>query len=545
MQPVSVSLQPELQHLEIVTGYPAGKVLLDGQEAGILQMGQFSKDDLSLGQHTIQVMDAGRDIVNVQFSVSAAQPPRLSSPVKGNVVVVSAFGSAGKVYAGSKLLLQDKSGTPQPIPAEGLDVALGGADLVVTDGKRQQNLTFEAVNYPLLAIHANGDTDTRPLLFIDSKLENPELSINGKPAAWRVYKGRLRGRLDPGTYVIRVSNPGYEPAETTVTLAKGDRKALELELKQLPVTSSLVIDGGVAGTEVVIDGSVKGTLDPNGHLSLAQLSPGNHEIVFRKENYESRRYIKPLKAAQPFHIPEAEARLIPFGGLQFHMTPASAAITYKRKDESEWYKAQNNGTVPLQEGNYTIRASAEGYESKVGEWTVGAANTSTLNWVLTKTNEGPPEPKPVASGLSQVENHSEWYDQGGWIMYQGQGYGWIRSPQGSFSVDVRKKSGGIFTGGSDFVVGFTDGGRDKIVYHVGKDGWLSRKMTADGRTEQSRSTVRLAGADSYRLLITIDPKRVTIRNAANVVMDECPVDFDLTAGKFGFKPGFFINIVRR
>jgi hypothetical protein len=97
-----------------------------------------------------------------------------------------------------------------------------------------------------------------------------------------------------------------------------------------------------------------------------------------------------------------------------------------------------------------------------------------------------------------------------------------------------------------FVVGYSAGGRNKIAYHVDRAGWLVQTVTLDGKTQESRSSGRLSGDAQYRFVIVIEPNRVVIRDAGGNTITECSEPgFDISAGRFGFKGGFFISIARQ
>jgi hypothetical protein len=544
MSTIAVSLTPEPQRLDIYAPDQPAHVAMDGNDAGLLQAGQFSKDDLAFGEHTIAVTNGPREILKLHFSATAAQAPRLLDPVRNNIAVIALFGSSGKIYSGSKLLLQSKNGGQQAIPAEGLPIDAEDGDLLVTDGQRPQTLSIQHGNYPQLSIYVMGDADSRPLLAISTNVDDAQLLINAKPKNWREYKGKLRGRLEPGEYTIRLEKQGYEPGEVNVKLAKSDKKPIELNLKPLPVVGKIEIEGGVPETTVLIDGAAKGALDANGQLTVSQLAPGNHTISFVKENYETRRYIKNVSASQTLRIPAAEAHLIPYGSLTFRIVPAGAVITYRRREESEWHEAQNNQTVALPEGRYVVRAEMPEYAPEEQTYDLAPADKPVIRFQL-KSTQTNAQPTHVADSLQEVEDASKWRKDGGWITYEGQGYGWTRLSQGKFSVDFRKRSNNPFSRGNTFVIGFADNGKHRVEYRISKDGWLTRKLSTDRGTEDSHRTERVPGDDYYRLLITIEPHRVVVRNASGAVLDDCQTDFDLSAGKFGFKSGYLLQLLRQ
>jgi serine/threonine-protein kinase len=543
MQPVQIELEPELQHLQILTGFPSGKVLIDGKEAGLLQSGQFLKDDISMGPHAFQVVDGGHELLSVHIDASAAHAAVLTAPLKGNILVLANLGTHGKVYAGTKMQLgNDKGGGLQPIPVEGLAVSPTGLlEMIATDGKHQQTISVEPANYPSLSIYADPDSNTQSTLSITSNVEDVQLRINDKVVNWRSHKGKMQGRLDPGVYKIQLSKSGYQDATSTVDLAKGDKKLLSLELQILPVTSSVMIDGGISGTQVFVDDVLKGQVDASGHFGVEQLTPGSHDVSLRKENFESKRITKAAPPGQPLRISPVEAKLVPFGALDIRISTPSAEISLKRSDENESRSLKNNTVVPLRQGNYTVKIAADGYIAKEDQIAIAPGSTHIGNWLLE------PNPRPVVAqlkGLKAVENPAKWREDNGWLVYTGQGYGWISSAKGHYSVDLRKKEGNFLGVGTaiEFVIGYSNQGKNKITYHLGKDGSMTRKATIEGKSEEAKGTLRVTGKDIYRLQIVIDPKRIVLLDARGTVLDDYTSEFDLTSGKFGFKSGVPLSI---
>ena len=541
---IAIALEPELQHLQISLGSSSAKVLLDNVDLGSLQQGQFSKDDISLAEHTIKIIDAGREIANVHLSAKAAEAPELASPLAGNLLVLASFAGRGTLYAGGRMQAGDgKGGALQLIPAEGLAVSSGNA-VLVSDGHHEQSLSVPVTNFPLMSLYANVDTDTRPLLFIASNVEDAQLSINSQPVNWRSFKGKIRGRLEPGTYNVKLSKPGYEDSETTVLLATGDKKLVTLELKGVPVLSSLVIQGGTPGSQILIDNVSKGTLDNTGRFTIEQLTPGSYEITLRKENFESKKLNKVLAPGRPLILSSSDARLIPFGILDVRMPTPGAEIALERPGEFDFRSLKNNTAISLPDGTYTVRVSADGYLPKEDAVTIIAGNTHVLSWPL--------QPKPVhttepVGGLKLMQDPAKWQAENGWLVFGGAGYGWIQPAQGRYFVDLRKKAGRFFGAGAgiDFVAGYKEQGKYRVSYHIGRDGSLTRKVTNDSDTAEAKSPTHLSGEDAYRFQISIEPHRITVRDAKGALLDECSVTaWDLTTGQFGFKSGTALSIVR-
>jgi PEGA domain len=71
-------------------------------------------------------------------------------------------------------------------------------------------------------------------LTIISTPSGAEVSLDGKVAGVTPVTGR---ELGAGTHTIRISMAGYEPSQTTKTIDAGEQAAVDITLKQIPVTT--------------------------------------------------------------------------------------------------------------------------------------------------------------------------------------------------------------------------------------------------------------------------------------------------------------------
>jgi hypothetical protein len=541
-QPLAFTLEPELQHVRIMTTFPAGRVLLDGKDAGALQMGQFVKDDLSPGEHTVRVVESGRELVNVHLLAAPGRMPQLLSPLTDHLVLLSSIGDTARVYAPGLELTNDNGTKSQVIPTEGLDISSSSTEApVVNDGKNRQTLAVAPTNFPLLTIYSNVATDAQPVLSITSNVDAPQIAVNGKPVHWRASKGRMTGRLAPGNYQVKLSKPGYEDVEKAVNLVTGDKKAVAFSMKTLPV-ASLLVQGGTPGAAVLVDDDLKGVTDATGRLAVTPIKPGTHEVTIRKDNFESSEYSTSVPDGKSVTIPDTESQLTPYGALEFRVLTPGSEITFKRDNETHFRSATNNATLPLRQGSYMVKVTASGFTPKEGYLRVAPGKVTIVNWTLSKPSLARSE-----EHLQVFEEPAMWRKDNGWFVYTGSSYGWLQPANGAFWVDVRKKSGGIlgFGGGIDFVIGYAQDGKDKVAFHINKDGWLTRKTTVGGKTQQANATSRIPGDEFFRMQIKIEPNRVSVRDQNGKIIDDCQVTgFNLTSGKWGFKNGIGLSITR-
>ena len=548
-QPVRFSLAPEPQRLRLNTSLSAGKILLDGVEAGELHGGMISKDDVGPGEHTLQVMDGRRELLALRFKSAIATAAEILPPLKTqDLLVVSSFGDRAKVYSGPtafRFALKDQ--TPQQVPMEGLNLVTSrsGNELIASDGKTQHAMPIESGNAPTLGIYLTDAADSRPILLIASNVEGAQVILNGKVQNWSLYKGRFAGRVEPGNYTVKISKPGYaETPEQTVKVDKGDTKTLQFALTAVATKSPLVIDGGTPGAEVWIDQTSRGRLDGSGHLSI-DVPAGPHDIRLSKELHEPVELGKRTAAAgQELKITAAEAKLKPFGTLNFQIGTPGAEITYKRDDETQSHTAKNDESVPVKEGRYQISISAAKFESREEHVTVTAGKPTTVAGPLLAKGDGKPDAAARhEQTLFATPGAWEQDENGYWVIRNG--YGWMASANGTFQVELLRKARKLFGGTSEWMIGYRNKGKDKVLYKLNSDGALTRAVTVEGKTTEVKLPQRLTAGDSFHLQIIIEPTRIVIQDAGKGKVDEYTnPDADFTAGNFGFNKGVHLKIKR-
>ncbi|MDQ2950363.1 MAG: PEGA domain-containing protein, partial [Acidobacteriota bacterium] len=549
-QPIQFPLKPELQRVRLTTSFPSGKVLLDGKDAGELQGGMFSKDDVGIGEHTLQVLEGRRELLAVRFKSAIAAAAEILPPLKTqDLLVVSSFGDRAKIYSGPtafRFALKDQS--PQAVPAEGLNLVTSRSanELVASDGKTQHAMPIDSGNAPTIGIYVNDAADTRPILLVASNVEGAQLFLNGKAQNWSLYKGRFAGRVEPGSYTVKVSKPGYaDIAEQTVKVEKGDTKTLQFALTAVPTKSALVIEGGTPGAEVWIDQTSKGHLDGSGHFSI-DVSTGPHDIRLSKELHEPSDLGKrTATAGQELKIAGAEAKLKPFGTLNFQIATPGAEITYKREDEGQSHTAKGDEGVPVKEGRYQISISAAKFEPREDHVTVTAGKPTPVTGPLVSKGEQKADASSHREQTLFLTPAAWEQDESGYWVTRA-GYGWIAGASGTFHVDLLRKSRKLFAGGTnEWVIGYRNKGKDKVIYKLSSDGALTRAVTVEGKTSEVKLAQRVTAGDAFRLQILIEPTRIVIQDVDKGKVDEYTnPDADFTAGNFGFNKGVHLKIKR-
>jgi serine/threonine protein kinase/cytochrome c-type biogenesis protein CcmH/NrfG len=129
---------------------------------------------------------------------------------------------------------------------------------------------------------------------------------------------------------------------------------------RLPRMASLAIQDGMEGMQVFIDGESRGTLKPDGTLSITDIQPGQHTVELRKEGYLTRRIENQFAAAKTLSLSADQVRLErAVGTLQVTLAPANSRLTYRHQNETDSHPLEGN-KVDLAEGTYLVTASAPG-----------------------------------------------------------------------------------------------------------------------------------------------------------------------------------------
>jgi hypothetical protein len=221
--------------------------------------------------------------------------------------------------------------------------------------------------------------------------------------------GQLRiPSLEPKDYVVRVSKNGFQDApEQRVRIRKGEQSKLTFTLQPIPQFASLSIQNGVPGTEVLIDQASVGTVNPDGTLSFANVSPGDHMVELRKDRFKPKRLQKHFVAGATVPVIGAEAGLeVAAGEVRITFTPPDATVTLAKAGQLP-VRVTSGNALSLPPGSYTLTA-------KTAE---GMARTSTVEVIAGESRSidlplGP-------SGMSKWDDPSGWKSEKNWFVHRG------------------------------------------------------------------------------------------------------------------------------
>lgn len=536
-QPVLLTLEPEPQVLRVVAPLSTGRVLIDGQGAGELQDGSLVTEVTVAGEHNVTIADRSGELVSFRYRMQPGRPAVLIGPVRarGNAaIVVSNLGPESAVFSSGSAAVANLDGNAVPIPAEGLlvkPVPTSGA-VDIADSGWQQRVTLENSPAPVLSVWVRSDRNIGTLA-VDSNVEEAAVYLNGEQYRRGIQKGHWLANLEPKSYHVRVVSEGYEDAEQTIEVKKGESSRLNFELHPRVVMAGLSITGGTPGAEIRLDNKQVGVLDASGGFRM-DIAPGEYTIEFRKALHEPAALKRKVAAGQSIALTAAQAQLRPFGSLEFSVSPNGAKVTYRREGETQSSPAESGQTVQLREGWYTVEAVLEKHESRRERVQVTGGKATAIRWSLQPVKVEAAPVRVTLTTRDHFTNADQWKaEEDGWFSIEGDGYSWFRSSKGTIQLEIRKgKRGVLRRRNPQWVVGYRDE-RNHVLYSMG--GELTRKSVVDGRSNQESFDHSMNG-DYYAISITIEPRRIVHRDSNGVVIDDFPVRTgDFTQGRFGFK----------
>jgi serine/threonine protein kinase len=314
---VTVSAVTQIsQGLRISTDLQAGEILLDGKK-GQLEGGQFSRDDITPGKHSLAISGGGSQ-AQINFELTPGSLPQVIGPVKtrGGIqgVVVSTLAREARIDSSytTQASLDDRAvgevGS-NPLPLKGQEA--GTHKLVLGKGEEARTLDVEFGPAPLLTVHLMTPNRTVGDLLITTGEDQVTVFLDDKKYPRTTKSGRLRiPDLDPRTHKIAVQKDGFQnPAPQQVQILKGQEAKLSFHLVAIPTVASLGIEGALPDTQVSLDGIQLGTVGADGSFNAPSIRPGEHTVELRKETYKPKKLSRQFTAGQPVHLAKNDVTL--------------------------------------------------------------------------------------------------------------------------------------------------------------------------------------------------------------------------------------------
>jgi serine/threonine-protein kinase len=453
--PVSIPfhLVPLPPQIQILSDIRSGQAVLDGNVTD-LQSGDFSRSDVTPGDHTLKVMREGRQILAFNFKVNPGQPVQVFAPLSGamSTMVVSSRADSAHVVATPGLSAALAGHHAQPIPSAGADFHLnrGANDFVVSDGRSERHWNLEYLPGPVLFVQLGPARETGTLL-IKSNVPDAQVAISTVTGRTFLNGDLVNGvkilSLRPGKYQVKVSKDGYlNLTPQNAEVKKEDRQEVSFDLTPVPIAPPAVtelrpvtpakadftIDSLPSGAEVFADNNRMGAAGPSGTVSF-QLQPGPHTLTFRKNGYQEYRIAQSF-AAKQYRLSASEMAKGEMALLDVSVSPQDAAIRCRREGDSTDHELNNGAKVPLPAGKYEVIATSEGYIPHSESLVLYPGKPNHMEVTLS-----PMPPAPAPSEANAFQDPASWNkNDADWYVHQSPTYTWFRRSDGVTHLLVYK-----------------------------------------------------------------------------------------------------------
>jgi hypothetical protein len=545
LKPVSVSLtlQPQAQSVRLLTDLPQGKVVVDDHPAVDLQEGQLVLDRVAPGKHTMKITGPNGD-ASFSFEVADARQPVVTGPVTARnmiAVLVASFGKQARIVTNAGPWKLAVNGQPQSdaTPA-GTDLTAfqpGVNEIVLGEGKDQRNMSETFGAAPALTAFLKTDVNAGTLI-VSTGQDGVHVFVNGKEDHHLTQHGQLRIPV-LGKVSVRVTKPGFqeEPVQTA-EVKKGAEVRLQFNLRPAPQFGSLQVRGAIAGTEILLDQKVVGTVGPDGLFSVAEIPPGEHNIELRHDQRLPKRVQRAFQAGQAVVLTGADVVLaVSYGTVRFTRNPASAVLTYHRADETETREIRGN-QIELPPGTYVFLANAPGFSELTRRIQLSAGESQDLDFTL--AHEKAAAPAPVVTPVSLFENADSWTKDGDSWVHKGGGFLLIKpTPKGvlTFTVEL-VKGGGVFRSGQiRWCVQYVDP-KNYLLSEIDRKNFWTGVVQNGKRYERVKAPHGLGSQKTFTVQLEVASDRLVQKvragNDWKTLDTFAEPGRDYTQGKFGF-----------
>jgi hypothetical protein len=407
---------PSLPVVRVSSDSATGKVTFDDQPPADFQDGQWTLDKMAAGDHKLK-FEQPQGEASFSFSSGTGSLPVVNSAIvaKGVMaVIVTSVADHLRVYSSDPAAKVSLDGQPAvAVPADGLDfpsVSAGAHELAVTRGSDEFKLDIDAGVAPTLSAFLESGQNLGTLVVVTGQ-DKAKVFLNGKLQQQLTQGGQLRvPNLELKDYVVRVSKSGFQDVpEQKVRLRKGQGKLI-FDLQPIPHLASLTIQGGAPGTTVLIDQAPVGTVQSDGTLTVATITPGDHIVELRKDRFKPKQIKKHFVVGTAVSLAPADVTLDAAPGeLKITFTPADAQVTIAKAGETPT-KVSSGGTLSLAGGSYTLAVKTADNFTRSSTIEVTAGQSRTLDLSL------------APSGMSKFDDVAGWKQEGGSFVHKGGDY---------------------------------------------------------------------------------------------------------------------------
>ena len=526
---VDLTLQPVLPVAKLTADQVVGQVFFDDQPAFDLNSGQWTANNLAAGPHTLK-FTGPKTGASFSFTADGSALPAISGPlnVKGiHAVAVSNSANQLHVYYSEPRAKVSLDGQPDvEIGDSGIDipgVSPGQHQLTLTKGKDRHVVAIDVGTAPALTMFLISDQDIGSLLIMTGE-DGAQVYLNNQLQKGTTKNGQLQiSNLAPRNYTVRVAKNGFQnPPEQQAGVRKGDLARLNFALTPISHAASLAIDAGAAGTSVILDGVVLGTLQGDGKFKYATVSPGEHVIELRRDRFNPKTLHKRFTAGATLTLNASEMAMdAAMGQLKILFSPADAVVTLAKDGQSP-INVISGTPVAVAPGSYQLTARVGNFprsaplEVTAGEHTIGPLSLAP-------------------SGMQDFADATGWKPNQGWFVHRGGGFvlNNAASTVGTFQFSAILDKGKLL----EWVFNYTDD-RNYELFQM-DDNFFYRSEMRDGKkTDEVKFAIKTDKKKARTFQIVVTPNRIVheIQQGNGwVSLDTWNSSAgNVSAGKFGF-----------
>jgi serine/threonine-protein kinase len=380
---------PQLAGLRVITDLEDAKLTLDG-EVGALEGGQFSRDNLPEGQHSLEISDGTSEakisVVSAHDSMPLIQGPLETKNLKAIVVtngpqqgqVLSSYGPVPALMDGKEI------GAISSAPLELPNLQPGTHDLDVGTGEDERKVPFQVGTGPALTVFLSADRNVGSLLVVASE-DGATVLLNGRKYSRTTRHGQLViANLEPKRYTVSVFKEGFQQVGSQeVNIQKGQGAKLVFALQPVHTVASLIIAGATPLAEVLLDGKSLGTIQADGSFSVSNVKPGLHTIGLKKDLFKPKELQRQFVAGGSVHLNanevvlESAAPALAPPKLVVQALPGAQVSI----DGQAVGQVASNGRLeitPVPAGQHTLVVVAKPYDPFTQKVTVSPGTVSTI-----------------------------------------------------------------------------------------------------------------------------------------------------------------------
>jgi hypothetical protein len=542
--PLVLKLTPISQRFELFTTLEALNVTLDGQSTQVADGGQVAVNDLSDGEHKVEIQGRNGIRTDFVFHTTKGGIPEVLSLTASQVraVAVSSFNGTLRLVkpqtSSDKVSFAIANSAEEEIAPGGSTkegVGTGNQTLTLVHGPDRVQSPMEMTRGPKVALFLSVNENIGYVV-VDLGDQNIRVEVNGKERKARKISGnRLILALEPNKYNVRFSKEGaYYPQEVTLNVEKGKNVPFNTPFTAIPQNGILKVRGG-AGTEVKIGDGAWNRVQPDGNLSLP--TPlGRQTVQVRKQGFRDWQETREFTGDKEVVLNIGELNLqVVMARVTFVTTPSAATVRLPDGRTA----TGGSKEFSLRDGKYTYSAEAPGYEEFKGSFEVvnGTERTITVPALTAKTVATLPPPPPVHKPMDG------WTDKTIWVQSKD---GWWSRKEGSKGVILYSKGVGTFTFTAvckarlwgckvPLYVGYANA-QNHVEFDVQRDK-VVRKIRTNGKTSETSFPLKIKFGEtpSFSVTVTAADATVSLLNANNYVKIASleGSDQDLGKGKFG------------